>query len=298
MTLQPFRTGIFVSYSHSDDVWLKRLRTFLAPHLRGEKLQLWDDSQIVPGADWSEEIGRALNHARVAVLLVSPDFLASDYVHEVELPAILERLGKDLTVFWIPVRPSAFDVTRLKAIQAAHNPQSPLSSLSDSDCDAALVKIARRIASVADINAAGNALRIIDDFEPEMSAFMAGKPEPDQAPAFSVKAEQVGRELHMVNRAGGRSVLVTAADFERLDANAQKLIRAYERTMKDLFERWTELKPKRVAQDSEVRREAIEVSETVRGELCTELTGLLGFFESMGMSLADHYSHVRYICKP
>ncbi|MCK4786551.1 MAG: hypothetical protein KAV87_22520, partial [Desulfobacteraceae bacterium] len=41
--------------------------------------------------------------------------------------------------------------------------------------------------------------------------------------------------------------LITVKDFERLDANIQKLIRAYERTMKALFERWTEFKPYYVA---------------------------------------------------
>ena len=90
--------------------------------------------------------------------------------------------------------------------------------------------------------------------------------------------------------------LITVKDFERLDANIQKLIRAYERTMKDLFERWTELKPKRVAQDPEIRREARELSDDVRRELCQEPNGLLGVRESMGMSLQDHYSHVRHIC--
>ena len=94
----------------------------------------------------------------------------------------------------------------------------------------------------------------------------------------------------------GARELITAKDLESLDADAKKLIRAYERTMKDLFERWTELKPKRVAQDAETRREARELSDDVRRELCQELNGLLGFIESMGMSLQDHYAHARYIC--
>jgi hypothetical protein len=66
--------------------------------------------------------------------------------------------------------------------------------------------------------------------------------------------------------------------------------------MKELFERWTELKPKRIAQDPGTRREARQESDDVRRELCGELNGLLGFIESMGMSLQDHYSHVRYVC--
>lgn len=84
------------------------------------------------------------------------------------------------------------------------------------------------------------------------------------------------RRARLVEPSGARE-LITAKDFERLDANAQRLIRAYERTIKDLFERWTELKPKRVAQDPETRREARDLSDDVRRELCQELNGLLGF---------------------
>jgi len=292
---QNFRTGIFVSYSHADRDWLSRLQIHLAPYVRGEKLDLWDDTKISAGADWAAEIDRAMADARVAVFLVSPDFLASNYVTQVELPALLSRAEKDLTVCWIPIRASAYDVTPLKNFQAAHDPSHPLATLPEPKQDEALVAIARRIASAADINAIGNAFRIIDNFEPQVSAFVQGAPEPEKPPVHSVRAEQVHESIHLID-SGGTRVLITAQDFESLDSDAQKLIRAYERTMKELFERWTELKPRRVAQDSETRREARAESDDVRRELCGELNGLLRFIESMGMSLRDHYSTVRHIC--
>src|SRR4051812_32717375 len=124
---------------------------------------------------------------------------------------------------------------------------------------------------------------------------MAGSPEPEVPVVHSWRAEQVETSIRLVEPSGTREV-ITVKDFERLDANAQKLIRAYERTMKELFERWTELKPKRVAQDPETRREARELSDDVRRDLCQELNGLLGFLESMGMSLQDYYAYVRYLC--
>jgi TIR domain len=295
MNAGKFRSGIFVSYSHRDRDWLDRLQTHLAPYVRGEHLDLWDDTKIAPGASWAAEIDRALSSARVAVLLVSPEFLASDFIARVELPAILRRAGTDLTVVWIPIRPSAYEATPLEDLQAAHDPRRPLSTLPKAKQDEALVSISKRIAAAVDINAVGNAFRIIDDFEPQQKAFMAGSQEPSAPSVHSWRAEQVEASIRLVEPGGVRE-LITAKDFERLDGNAQKLIRAYERTMKDLFERWTELKPKRVAQDSETRREAREQSDEVRRELCHELNGLLGFIESMGMSLQDHYAHVRYIC--
>ena len=295
MTIPRFRSGVFVSYSHADRDWLDRLKTHLAPYIRGERLDLWDDTKIPTGADWALEIDRALKGARVAVLLVTPKFLASDFVADVELPAIHGRAGSALTVVWIPVSASAYEATPLKNFQAAHDPGRPLSALPKSKQEAAMVAISKRIAAAVDANALGNAFRIIDDFEPEAKAFVAGRPEPTNTALHSWRTKQVETSIQLVEPGGSRE-LITVDDFVRLDANAQKLIRAYERTMKELFERWTELKPKRVAQDLETRREARELSDDVRRELCHELNGLLGFIESMGMYLQDHYSAVRYIC--
>ena len=290
-----FRSGIFVSYSHADRDWLDRLRTHLAPFARDERLDLWDDTKISPGSNWAAEIDKALGEARVAVLLVSPDFLASDFVARVELPAILRRARSDLTVVWIPIRASAYQVTPLKEFQAAYDPHRPLATLSRARQDEAMVAISKHIAAAVDINAVGNAFRIIDDFEPQVKAFIAGSPEPEETVAHCWRAEQVEASIRLVEPSGARE-LITAKDLAQLDANTQKLIRAYERTMKELFERWTELKPKRVARDPETRHEAREESDSVRRELCQELNGLLGFIESMGMSLQDHYAHVRYLC--
>ena len=233
--------------------------------------------------------------ARVAILLVSPEFLASQYVTQVEIPAILRRAGTDLSVFWIPIRHSSFFATPLKNYQAAHDPSQPLDALSRTEQDKALVTLSAKIAAAVQLNAVGNALRIIDDFEPQVKAFVAGVPEPEEEPIHSSRAEQVEASIKLVKPTGTRK-FITAQDLQKLDRNAQKLVRTYERTIKELFERWTELKPKRNSQDEETRRDARDRANEVRSELCRELNGLLGFIESMGMSVEDHYAHVRYIC--
>ena len=296
MTATAMRKHVFVSYSHRDQDWLDRLKVHLAPYLRGEGLHLWDDSRIKPGTSWASEIQQELSRARAAVLLVTPDFLASDYVHTVELPAILTRANSDLAVLWIPIAPSAYEATPLRQFQALHDPSKPLSTLSRPKQEAAFVEIARRISAAMDINAIGNALRLIDEFTPQVNAFVAGVPEPATAPDYSQRAEQSALTLNLIDHGHTRK-LIDAEDLVKLDGNSQKLIRAYERTMKELFERWTELKVKRIAQDPDTRAEAVEQSDHVRRDLCSELTELLGFIESMGMSLQDHYHHVRFICQ-
>lgn len=67
--------------------------------------------------------------------------------------------------------------------------------------------------------------------------------------------------------------------------------------MKELFERWIELKPKRVSRDPDIKKEAREESDDVRRDLCQELRELLDFIMSMGKSLHDHYNHIRFICE-
>ena len=78
MAKAKFRTGVFVSYSHKDRSWLEKLRTALAPMMRGEKLEVWDDTRIQPGANWAGAIKKAISKARVGVMLVSPDFRAEN----------------------------------------------------------------------------------------------------------------------------------------------------------------------------------------------------------------------------
>lgn len=290
------RKNVFVSYSHQDRDWLERLKVHLAPYLRGEALHLWDDTNIKPGSSWAADIQRQIEKARAAVLLVTPTFLASDYVFKVELPRILSRASADLAVLWIPVAPSAYQATPLAQIQALHDPTKPLSTLSRPKQEAALVEISRRIAAVMDVNAIANALRLVDEFTPQVDAFIAGQPEPSEPPQFGQRAEQSALALNLIDHGHTRK-LIDAGDLLKLDSNSQKLIRSYERTMKELFERWTELKDKRIAQDAEIRADAVSRSDLVRRELCAELTELLGFIESMGMSLQDHYHHVRYICR-
>ena len=54
------RKTVFMSYSHRDRKWADELLKFLAPWIRNNRLTLWDDSKIVPGASWKQEIDDAI----------------------------------------------------------------------------------------------------------------------------------------------------------------------------------------------------------------------------------------------
>jgi hypothetical protein len=126
----PRRTEVFVSYSHRDQKWLGRFQVMLTPLLRGVKVALWDDTRIKPGSDWKTEIRDAIQRASVAILLVSPDFLASDFIDKNELPPLLQAAKADgLRILWVPITDSLYRQTSLEKFQAASDPAKPLEGL-------------------------------------------------------------------------------------------------------------------------------------------------------------------------
>ena len=83
------RTKIFISYSHKDSLHLDRLNKHLSPMEREGLVDAWSDQKIQSGDKWREKIEQALAHAKIGVLLISADFLASSFITKVELPALL-----------------------------------------------------------------------------------------------------------------------------------------------------------------------------------------------------------------
>ena len=81
---------VFVSYSHNDREYLERLLVHLRPLENEGLIDLWVDLKLRAGDRWKEEIAAALAQARVALLLISADFLASNFIVNNELPPLLK----------------------------------------------------------------------------------------------------------------------------------------------------------------------------------------------------------------
>jgi hypothetical protein len=136
------RTTVFVSYSHKDRAWLDRILQWLKPLEEEGLLDIWDDSQIQPGAKWKDVITRQLATARAALLLVTQDFLSSRFIKEDELPPLLAAAEKDgLRILWIAVKPSTYKSTKINDYQAVNDPSKPLSGLKSAARDEALLAI-------------------------------------------------------------------------------------------------------------------------------------------------------------
>src|SRR6516225_2649274 len=141
------RDLIFISYSHRDRDWLGHLSIFLKPFTR-QNLQIWADPYIEVGGQWRRDISAALLRSCVGVLLLSPDFLASDFIYSEELPPLLK--GADagsIILVLIPVRASGYEATPLAKYQFAHPPDRPLDKLRKPERSAAFVEIVKKIAA-------------------------------------------------------------------------------------------------------------------------------------------------------
>src|SRR5262245_39998537 len=141
------RADVVISYSHADEPLLRRLQIFLTPFERGGVFDYWDDKRIEPGKKWRNEIRRALMNAKVAILLVSDDFLASEFIRENELPPLLHAAKIGGTVILpVIVGPSAFSqIKGVSELQAVNDPKKPLKKLSGVQRDDVFNDLANRV---------------------------------------------------------------------------------------------------------------------------------------------------------
>jgi hypothetical protein len=144
---QKKRKSIFVSYSHNDSQFLERLKVHLKPFEKNGQIDLWADTNIKAGDKWKDKINEALENSVIAILLISADFLASDFIIDNELPPLLkaaEEKGK--IIISVIVKPCRFGANKTLAMfQAINDPKHPLSKLNENDKEEVYVKIAERI---------------------------------------------------------------------------------------------------------------------------------------------------------
>jgi len=143
------RKQVFISYSHVDQVWLRRLKTHLRPFERDYKVDVWDDTKINTGQDWKNEIKKALDKTKVAVLLVSADFLASDFIATDELPPLLKAAEQGGAVIMpIVLKPCSFlRIDSLSRFQAVNSPFQTLIEISEGEQERFLLKLTDDILS-------------------------------------------------------------------------------------------------------------------------------------------------------
>lgn len=139
---------IFFCYAHEDEPLLKKLRVQLTSMQRQGLIEMWHDRDINAGTEWEQEISGRLNAAQIILLLVSPDFIASDYCYSKEMQRALERHNrKEAYVIPIILRPVHWKGV-LGSIQALPTDGKPV--ISWHNPDEAFFNVADGIRKVVD----------------------------------------------------------------------------------------------------------------------------------------------------
>ena len=138
---------IFFCYAHEDEPLLNKLKTHLRPLQREGLIDVWYDRDISVGSERHQQIKEQLNVAQIFLLLVSPDFMNSDYSYGIEMQRALERqdLG-EAHVIPIILRPVEWEGT-LGKLQALPTDAKPVQSWPDTD--GAFFNVAEGIRKVA-----------------------------------------------------------------------------------------------------------------------------------------------------
>ena len=125
---------VFISYAHKDEDYKNTLRTILKPLERREEIKVWDDSSIIAGGEWDDEIKAALENADVLLFLISFDFVASDYINDVEIKKAMTRYEeRKVKIIPIIIRPCDLKESGISRFQGLPKGAKPITTWDNED---------------------------------------------------------------------------------------------------------------------------------------------------------------------
>ena len=148
---------IFISYSHKDAEWLEEVKVHIKPLERFYGIEEWDDQKLRTSDKWRERISQALNNATIAVLLISPYFVASDFIVNNELQPLLEIAEKKgVKIMPVMVSPcETIEESGLLDYQAPNGPDKTLIEMNKGEVHRTLSKLVKDIKSFIEKNGTG-----------------------------------------------------------------------------------------------------------------------------------------------
>ena len=155
-TSKPIRPLVFLSYARADDV---RFKQAMALQLKGleqmREIELFiDDRNILPGQYWDDRIRAKLEQAYVAIFMLSPNFLASDFIMQDEVP-VLMKLAPHERVIPVVVSDCVWRIGAFGALQAPLNAHT-LQQLNELELNAASFQIATHVAELCQQHTQGS----------------------------------------------------------------------------------------------------------------------------------------------
>ncbi|MGE0679746.1 MAG: COR domain-containing protein [Candidatus Binatia bacterium] len=143
--------NVVFSYSHKDEALRDQLATHLKILERNQVIASWHDRKIPPGDEWKNAIDANFQRVDLVLLLVSADFIASDYCYETEMTGALERREKgEAEVVPIIVRPCRWQIAPFSKLQALPKNGEPVTSTSWNSPDDAWLNVEEGIEKAAE----------------------------------------------------------------------------------------------------------------------------------------------------
>src|ERR1019366_5306950 len=150
--------SVFFSYSHKDEALRNQLEIQLTMLKRQGVISTWHDRRLIAGDGVDQAISKQLEAADIILLLVSPDFLASDYCYGVEMTRALERhAAGEARVIPVILRPCEWKHAPFGHLLASPTDGKPVTKWPDADD--AFLDVAKAIRAAAGGNTSGNAAR-------------------------------------------------------------------------------------------------------------------------------------------
>lgn len=126
---RPPRLRVVESYAHRDERLREELDKHLSPLRRSQLIETWYDRRIIPGTALDAEIDKHLSTADIILLLISPDFINSDYCYQTELQKALKRHARrQARVIPIILRPVDWKGTPIAGLLAAPRDAKPVTT--------------------------------------------------------------------------------------------------------------------------------------------------------------------------
>ncbi len=144
---------VFISYSHKDKEFITSLLNHLNNLRRQGLISAWYDGDIVAGTEWKPLITKHVNTDQIILLLISADFMSSDFCYSIEMGRAIERHNAgEARVIPILVRPTDFDGAPFAKLQMLPSEAKAISLWSDRD--AAFLNVVKGIReSIRDLQA-------------------------------------------------------------------------------------------------------------------------------------------------
>lgn len=128
------KINIFISYSHEDESYKDKLEKHLSILKRNKIIETWHDRKIIPGEEWDKKIKEELENAHIILLLVSVDFLSSNYCYDIEINRAVERHNRgDAILIPVLLRKCDWNETSFSKIQALPKNAKPVKNFDDED---------------------------------------------------------------------------------------------------------------------------------------------------------------------